>query len=189
MAGPSIATQLKAFHDLTQKQVQRASARALNRAVTSMRLEASKRVREIVKIKAGEVNAALVIDKAKAKETLVDQAATMVVKPKPIPLYAFSPTVRKIKTARGVRLGVTVKVKDVRKIVTGAFIATVGAGHTGIFKRKTDDRLPIKELFSTSVLDIFKDDFFVRRLLIYGQQKFKENFDRELKYELSKGDK
>ena len=53
--------------------------------------------------------------------------------------------------ARQTRAGVTYRAHGGRGLVKGAFLATLRSGHTGAFKRKTNRRLPIRELFGASV--------------------------------------
>jgi hypothetical protein len=60
--------------------------------------------------------------------------------------------------ARQTKRGVSVLVnKGKRKLVRGAFLATMKSGHTGVFRREGKQRLPIKHALSSRVSDVFHD--------------------------------
>lgn len=184
----SIATQLQAFTSLTTKQIQKAAARSLNRAIVSVRAEASREVKKTLNAKAADIKDAIDLGKASYNDSLASMYATVTVTGKPMPLVAFLETVQTLITPRGSYQQVYVRVKKggQRKLVEGAFVATVGNGHQGIFRRIGDKRLPIKELYSTSVMDLFRNnDELVKDLLAYGRDKFSDNFESELRYQLS----
>ena len=178
--------EIRAFRDLTERALRSAAARSLNRAATTVRQEATTRIRETLNLKSSDVKNAIQIDKASAREDLLTMKATLIPDRHGIPLVAFSPREKTIKTKDGKKTGVTVKVKTERKLVVGAFLATMPNGHVGIFKRRGKSRLPIKEAFSTSVADIFKNKDFLDSLKAFSRQVFEQNFTRELKYQLSK---
>jgi hypothetical protein len=72
---------------------------------------------------------------------------------KRIGLINFSANFRNVKSSRGSRRGVTVKVqKDKsRFLVKGGFIATGAGGNAHIFKRMGSGRLPLKSLKGPSI--------------------------------------
>lgn len=183
----SIATQLQAFSALTTKQIQRAAARSLNRAATSLRAEAARKIRETINISAADAKDAISLKNASALETLSTMKATAVVVGKPIPLMNFVQRIDRVDTKYGPRQAVYVKIIKGRRamLVQNAFVATVGNGHEGVFKRIGGERLPIKELFTTSITDVLKDADVVAYLLSYGRDRFSDNFESELRYQLS----
>lgn len=183
----SIATQLQAFSALTTKQIQRAAARSLNRAITSLRAEAARKVTATLNVKASVVKDAVVLGKANASEALTEMKATINITGRPIPLFEFVTKIDRVNTGAGPRQEVYVKVIKGRpaKLVYNAFVATMSSGHEGVFKRVGSERLPIQEKFTTSVTDIFKNEQIVRDLLAYGREKFSDNFEHELQYQLS----
>jgi hypothetical protein len=104
------------------------------------------------------------------------------------------------------RRGVLVAVNaGPRKLIKSAFVARMKSGHVGVFVRaptgafgpmtrkasKSTDvfragRLPIEELFSTRVSDVFKDNGMVPAVMERGQAAFTRTFDRVLSHEVSK---
>lgn len=164
MANPSAAAQIKRAlaAQVSPKAIQRAAARALNKAMTSTRAEASRRVREELSLKAGDIKKELTVEKAKAGDGLRNMRSTLVVSNRPVDLHKFGARARKVKSTRGPRIGVTVKVKDVRKLVVGGFIAKMRSGKVGIFKRDgattSTGKSRIKLLYSTRVRDVFLND-------------------------------
>jgi hypothetical protein len=187
----SVREQLKAFKELTRKQMQQASARALNKAATSTRAEAARRVKESpLNLKARDIKDQITMERAKAKDGLQRMSAVIRVVRKSVPLYLFGAKERKVKSARGPRVGATVKVKTQRKLVSGGFIARMKSGKVGVWKRtgqttnKGKER--IKQLFSTSVYDVFHNKGFLSDLGAYARARFKVTFAQELKYEQNK---
>ena len=73
-------------------------------------------------------------------------------KGKRIPLSAFSPRSKMVKTSRGKRTGVTVQIGGVRELVPGGFLMTTKSGRVGIFQRIGQSRLPIKQVYFTKAL-------------------------------------
>lgn len=189
----SVSTQLAAWKELSEKAIQQAAARSINRTGTSARVEASKLVREEVNLKATDAKEVIDVTRVSSNTPLSRMVAYLKIAGKPIPLYKYGALPKRIMTQAGLRIGVTVKVKKERKLVRGAFIATMPNGKTGIFWRgsKTSydpkgPRHPIKHRLSTSVLDVFKGEDFLKRLQTFISDTFKKNFERELKYQLDK---
>lgn len=190
----SIQDQIDALKEqLTKKAMISAAVRACNKAATSIRAEGAKRARETLNLKSSDIKDAVKIERAAKAEFLSAIKAVLSVDGKPIPLIKFSASPRNVRTAHGPRTGVSVKVKAERKLVTGGFIATV-RGTTGIFRRgakgegytSTLPRGPIRQLFSTSVADLFRTESFLSSLKEWGAQRVKELFKQELSFEVSK---
>lgn len=111
--------------------------------------------------------------------------ATVIASGRPIPLVQFG--------ARQTSKGVTVNVLKGRKLIAGAFIATMPSGHKGVYVREATTvhkkmrsgskaswhALPIRELFGPSVPDGLSNKFVQDRL----QQFINEKFPEILKHE------
>jgi hypothetical protein len=174
-------------NDLKEKTLKQAAARALNKTATSVRAEAAKQIKQqLPGLKSSDIKAdAFEIVKANSKDDLRTMRSILVVKGKPIPLVKFAARTRGVRTDRGKRVGVTVNVKGTRKMVQHAFLATIN-GYTGIFQRKGKDRGPAKQLFSTSVTDIFKSREFLRGLKAFALERLRTVLQQELNFELTK---
>lgn len=57
--------------------------------------------------------------------------------------------------ARQTQRGVTYRTQEGRRLIPGAFLATMKSGHSGVFKRKGKRRLPIYETFGPSIPFVF----------------------------------
>jgi len=87
-------------------------------------------------------------------------------------IYVGKPRV--LKRKGGVRIG--------KHYFAGAFLATMPSGHTGIFKRKGEARLPIQEQFvKLEGVDQVADDIRIRLPV-----RMTELMRQELRFELSK---
>lgn len=143
---------------------------AVNRAARDARVTLRRSVQDVVSLRAKDVNAVLSVHRASRR----DLQAVIAVASKPIPLIRYG--------ARETSRGVTVRVKKGggRKVVRvddrGAFLATVGSGHRGVFVRRSKQRLPIRELFGPSVAQVVKDASLEARL----QEAAAETFLREV---------
>jgi hypothetical protein len=99
--------------------------------------------------------------------------------PRPVSLAQYPHTV----TKRGVRVRVN---KGGGKLLTGAFPATVGAGHRGIFIRKGNGKLPIKQLLSSRLTDVLQDEGKLQELLAKSREIMRVAFDAGLVAQLAK---
>lgn len=185
----SLATQLRAFRDLGERSIKQAAARALNKAATATRREIPRVLKEEdLGLPPAVIRDAVTITKANVAETLSNMSVTLAVSRKPIRLYLYGARARAMRSAKGPRVGVTVKVKGPRKALKGAFIATVGAGHVGVFVRRGNDRLPIKELPGPTIAGVFgpADGTLSRRVLAYARAQFVKEFQSELQKRIAK---
>lgn len=184
---------------LGSKALQRAGARALSKAAVSTRAEVVRRVRATIKLKAKDVRDVIAVGRAKPGP-LDGMKSTIVVAAKAVPLYQFGALRRNVKTSAGPRVGVTVNVKGTRKIVRGAFIATMKNGKTGVFMRGRkagagkkllsliggSSRLPIRMLFSSSVQQVVSGDEFQEGILLYAEERVQTILEQELNFEYTK---
>lgn len=149
----------------------RVVAQAINRTARSSRVFLRRSVQEVVALKAKDVNQTVTVRRA----TRRDPRAVIAVSRRSVPLLRYG--------ARATARGVTVKVKREggRKLVRpggrGAFISTMpSTGHRGVFVRKGEERLSIRELFGPSVAQVVDDESLHGRLA----QHASETFTREL---------
>jgi hypothetical protein len=97
----------------------------------------------------------------------------------PIPLVDFPHR----QTAQGVTVAVNA---NSRKLIKSAFVATLKSGHEGVFRRRGKARLPIDELFSTKVLDLFNDDGMIPAISERARVAWETTWFRVLPLELAK---
>lgn len=84
--------------------------------------------------------------------------------------------------ARQTKKGVSVKINvGKRVLIKSAFIATMANGHRGVFVRKGKTRFPIKELYSSTPADVFRDKGTSERVLARAGVVFGSTFSRNLK--------
>lgn len=138
-----------------------AVVRALNKTAAQVVTASSREVRKAgYNLKAADIKRALKLSRATASNL----TATVTASGKPIPLIRYG--------ARQTSKGVTVQVLSGRKLIPGAFIATMPGGHTGVFVREPNARhkkmrgkgktswhgLPIRELYGPSIPDGLAND-------------------------------
>jgi hypothetical protein len=154
----------------------KALVRALNRTATTVRAEASREIRKQYNLKSRVVKDQIRITRAnRATLTAVIQASG-----RPIPLIEFDARWnRRMK-------GASVRVKHERKVVRGAFIATMPGGHRGVFVRKGDRRLPIRQLFSISLPTAFTQKQVTAAIVAAAQARFPVAIEQEMKFALSR---
>lgn len=173
---------INAAIQLLNNQAPAAIARAFKRSGTAMRTQAIEVVRDETTIGLAAVR------KAIPAPMLTRGTGTSVIlriSGKEIGLINYTPK----RTPQGVT--VQVKKSKGRKLVRHAFLATMKSGHKGVFVRKTVGekmvgRLPIKELFSTTVADMLNNETVLRRILRHGANTFSKELTHEIKFRLNK---
>jgi hypothetical protein len=155
---------------LTAKAPQ-AIARALNRSIDSAKTVMVREVSQDLKLKSGDVRNRILVNDATATHHVAQLRASA----RRIPLIDFG--------ARQTQRGVTAKLSGGRTRYPHAFIATVGSGrHTGVFQRKGNPRLPIRELFGPSIARVFLKHVDVG--LARGQEQLVKNLQSEIRFAL-----
>ena len=154
--------------------VPKATVRALNKTGITVRKEGSQAIRKDRKLKARDVKKRLVIFRANRHKMSVIISGSG----KAVPLGAYP--------ARQVKRGVRVNVKGTRKLVKGAFIATMRSGHKGVFKRRGPKRLPVDELYSTTVADAMKNPRVRSAMHSAAVKRFRRVFEQELRHAISR---
>lgn len=155
--------------------VHRAGATALR----DMRAEASKRVRARKRIKAKTVRSALQLVRPRRSEPISRAEWTLGVRGTPVKLSAYPHR----QTKRGVSVTVN---RGKRTLVRSAFIATVGAGHRGVFRRRGRSRLPITELLGSRPVDALLHEGEPQGVLGRGRSSFAATWSRLLAAETAR---
>jgi hypothetical protein len=164
--------------------VNKATVRALNKTGAIARTAASREIRQAgYNIAARAIKDNVELKRARPGELRVTVRAAG----RPVPLIAFG--------ARQTRAGVSVKVKEGRKLIKGAFIATMPTGHKGVFTRvgnrhkrvRRDGRaswsgLPIREMYGPSVPAAFRNQVVQDALRRVARARFPAIFEHELRY-------
>lgn len=149
--------------------VDQAAIRALNRAIASVRTDATRRLAQEMGLRAKTVRDRLKIIPAKNGQL----EATLVVGGKRIPIKEFA--------ARQTRQGVTYRGPGgARTLIKSAFIAKMRSGHIGVFERRTTKRLPIVERFGASLPFVAVKQKILQAGLAVGEAAFRKNLEHEL---------
>jgi Prophage minor tail protein Z (GPZ) len=151
------------------KRTERATMRALNRALTSGHTELARLIAKDMGLKVGDVKAALKSTPATPSKLEVRLAASA----KRIPLVKFA--ARQTKSGVSYNLGTG---GGGRKKLAHAFIATMPTGHVGVYARKTTKRLPIDQKFGPSIGGV------LAKYRAQGIAKMRQTFEQRLAHEL-----
>lgn len=164
------------------REMPEATMRALNKIGSQAVVATSREVRAAgYNLKIGEIKRGIKLIRA-TKSSL---KASVVATGRPVPLIQYS--------ARQTAKGVSVSVLRGRKVIAGAFIATMPSGHKGVFVREDNARakkvgqggkakwhaLPIRELFGPSIPDGMANKVVQEAL----QQMVVERFPKLLAHE------
>lgn len=134
---------------LKPSKVRRAYTRAGAEAARAMRAAAVKYIRDRKTLKAGRIRERMRLSKRGGPD-ISSLEWEVKASGKPVPLADYA--------SRQTKQGVTVSVnRGSRKTIKGAFLATLKSGHRGVFVREGKARLPIRELFSSTVADTLRD--------------------------------
>ena len=167
-----------------------ATRRSINTVATRARSRIAKQIAKEHKFNQRVVRKNIVIVKANQRY-LSGLRAHIVPWKRGMQAYAYPrkrPTVRVVqrfghnKVKRVVRRkAVRINVKGEYKTVQGGFIVKLKSGHRGIFRKKERaNRKPIEELYSSSIVDFFKD--IKPQAEREAQQELNKVFDHQLKY-------
>jgi len=166
----------------------RAMSRAVNKTAMQTRTAAVREVRAAgYNLKASTVRKALALTRARPASPV----ATLKARGAPVPLIEYD--------ARPTNAGVTVRVKNGRKPIRHAFIATMDSGHTGVFVRIGTGHkrlwkrgrsrwsgLPIRELFGPSIPDAVGNAAVQAALTRLVGRKFPAILAHEMEWEAKK---
>jgi len=157
--------------------IEDAHVSALNKSAVSVRAEATRLIRRRYPgFKAGEIKKTMVIVRA----TRSHPVAKIRVRGRRTPLIAFG--------AKQTRTGVSVRITT-RKIVRGAFIATMKSGHRGVFWRSGEfgrrgkPKLErIEQLTSLSVPQTIEQEVVLDGLRKFALERYRIELAREIKF-------
>ncbi len=155
------------------KKAQRASVRALNKAAKSGKTLLGRKIAKDMGLKVGDVSRGISVRRATPTTFCVILGASL----KRIPIIQFK--------AKSTKRGVSYRAGSKRKKLAGAFIATMPAGHTGVFKRKGAGRLPITELRGPSIGHVFLK--YSDEALARAQEQFPKDLAHELRFAFTEG--
>jgi hypothetical protein len=148
-------------------------------AVRFLRTGSNRLIRQRKRFKASTLNRAMTLEYPSRARDIEGLEWKLNVSGAPVPLAEFPHR----QTAKGVSVGINV---SKRTLIKSAFVATMASGHEGVFEREGKSRLPISELYSTRVTDVFQDAGFADYVFQGAQIKFQTTFDRLIGLELGK---
>lgn len=179
------------FEKIGKKALARATKNSLNKTAVSVRAQISIKAREEITLKASDIKDAVQIERAKGSNP-EQMRATVTIEDQPIPLEQYGGRPRTVKTNRGPRIGVTVKVKKsgTRAVVGRGFIAAMRYSK-GIFVRRADGSREVKRAYGPSIRQLFQAEDFARSIMEYAAKRFESEFASSyqefLRQEMSKG--
>lgn len=167
MARIDLTREIKKVFDEHKKIVDKAEVIALNRAGKSALAQTVIFIRKKYNIKASELKDQIKIIRASKSKKVF----RLEVSHKALALVKFG-------AARQTKKGVNVTViKGARQSLPSAFITEVGKGrHKGVFKRVGKPRLPIKELYGPSAMQLMSSKEAQAEI----ERVFNEKFEKEL---------
>jgi hypothetical protein len=194
MIGVSVRSNLKfvlAEFSVRAEDVNKATFRALNRALDQSATAANREIRKRYNVKAAIVSAAM--KKKRAREKSTYPVAVLEITGARLGLANFDARERIVKSARGRRRGVSVKVLvgGDRKLVQGGFLATrrykhwrdgSDQAHTMIFKRVGRERYPIKTLRSISIPGAFAHEVVQKAVRAVAIDSFERNLRQQIRF-------
>jgi hypothetical protein len=160
-----------------------ATVATLNKVADQVKTAASRSMRDAgYNLKVSDIKKGLTTYRA----TAGNLTAKVVASGKPIPLIKYA--------ARQTGKGVSVNVLHGRKLINGAFIATMPSGHIGVYVRQGKQHkkvmkngrtvwsaLPIKELFGPSVPDGLANKAVQEAMQQLIEEKFPQIFEQQMK--------
>lgn len=153
---------------------QSAIVRALNRGIAAGETLMSREVARDMGLKVSVVKAALRRRNASANDPEARLAAGF----KRIPLLDFGAKPQAISRGKGRGISYRIGAGNSRTRIESAFFATMGSGHSGIFKRVGKARLGIHELRGPSIGQVFAK--FRPAALARAEEAFQTTLNHEL---------
>ncbi len=166
------------FREMPER-TQKAMIRSLNRGINSAKTLMVSRLSKDVGLKSKDVRDALPVTQATFSRPVARLATSL----KRIPLIKFG--ARGPEPSRGRGNGVSYRLPSGNGRVSKAFITTMASGHRGVFVRKAQARLPIRELFGPSLGHVFAK--YRAEALARAREMFETNLARELKWRDGQG--
>lgn len=156
--------------------VERATARAINRAANSLKTAAAKKIPEEYYVKSRDVKATLNVKRASAKRP----TAELLSKGSRRPLSMFKTSPSNVPRKRlGGPLRAWVKRKSNAQPLKAAFMAKL-KGNTAVAERLTGKRLPIRQLYGPAVPQMLGKEENTAYLATKAQQVLEERLEHEV---------
>jgi hypothetical protein len=161
----------------TPEKVPRVASRAINRAATTARTEAARKVRQEYVVKHGDVIKTIKIKKASAGELFAEVTS----KGPLLPLIRFKVNPRKPSPRRKAPLRASVK-RGGGGPIKRAFTAQMASGHTGVYQRVGDKRFPIRQLHGPAVPQMIDN----KEVGEWVEEKASERLEERLDHEINR---
>lgn len=166
---------LNLLNDMPKEVIPVASARALNKTLTSVQSVAIKTIAKDIGVKQATIRKSFALEKAYRARL---KAYLRVIKAKRLSLIEIDPR------AKQMAQGVCYRGENgQRNLIPGAFIAVMKSGHRGVFKRLGKARLPIHELQGVSVQNVFLKSVIQTLLQDQAKIRWQEVLPHELQFE------
>lgn len=157
--------------------------RALNRTLSSTKTYISKQIRSEIGLKSKDVNARLKLNKPQTgfKKKHSFSANVSIAMMAYLPMRVFSPRAKKLKTKKGPRVGVTVKIGKLgRFLVPNAFLMMKGIAIVAM--RIGKKRYPTKQVFTEVWQETVTTQYGSYRR--YAQETFNKIVGHQIQYAL-----
>lgn len=150
--------------------------RAINRAASNAKTNATKKVRENYNIKAKDINSTIKITKATRSNlvAIVKSSGYRI----PLNKFKVSPSNPRPKNPPNV-LRVEVKKTGLKEVV-GAFVANINGNK--VFKRTSNSRLPIQQLFGPAVPQMMNNE----NVREYIEEQATKMYEQRLEHEIDR---
>lgn len=162
------------FEAIREGLTEKATAAALNRVGTMARTGGIRQIGKVYTLKRGTIAAQISLARASPRMAAIEVAITARGK-RAIPLIEFA--------GRQTGAGVSFKIRRQggRKTLKSSFVATMKSGHRGAFERKGKARLPIRELYTIGLPQMF----IAREVVRVMSEIVKTRFPERLRHELA----
>ncbi|MFC3802809.1 phage tail protein [Cohnella sp. GCM10012308] len=165
------------------KDVRKAFLSALNRTQQRMRTESGRKARETYIVKAKSVTEQVMLRRGSASSL----SSELRWKGGNLPLMQFRTSPRGVTAKRPRVLKAAVKRAGGNKPIDGAFLARMGSGHVGVYRRSARRRLPIQELYGPAVPVMLNNPEIVEHLENVAGETMEQRLEHELNRRLGGG--
>ncbi|MFP4976382.1 phage tail protein [Paenibacillus sp. CN-4] len=164
--------------------VRKAVYSALNRVSQRVKTESGRKVRETYVTKAKTVTEQVVMRRGSVSSL----SSELRWKGGNIPLLQFRTNPKAPTPGRPARpVRAAVKRAGGNKKVDGAFLARMGSGHVGVFRRSGRRRLPVEELYGPAVPVMLNNEEIVEHLERFAADEMDKRLEHELNRRLGGG--
>jgi hypothetical protein len=164
----------------TEKALVAALKNAGNKTIKEQKKDSFSYIKERKAIRSEVIDKGLVLTNTGRKVKIEDLVWVEDVSGKPMSLAKFS----YIRTPLG--MNVKINEKGGFKLIRHSFMARLGSGHLGLFRRAGKARLPIRELYSSRLSDVMSDAGAVPKIHGQATVKFEKEFKKSMELPLAK---